>query len=496
MATRKPKQAVNAELVRELLHNQAFLEFAEGNYITYMMSVIEDRAIPDYRDGMIPVARRILASAFDLGIRSNSKSVKSARIIGDVLGRFHPHGDASTYGGMVNMTNRNSPFPFIKGDGNWGSMTEPAYAAMRYTEARLGKNADTVMFDKFYTPVMGYAPNYDGSGKEPLYLPALLPVVLLTGKSGVAPGATTEIPSVTLKSLMAFMRIAYTDPKLDVRVAYKTLRFTSVSGGVEILPKTKEEMEARRSLFTTIKGKIKLGSTYTFDEQTSTLTVTAFADHWSLQKLIDKVVEVENVQEAYDDTRKDDKYARLIIRLKRGLNGPQKQKVVDAIVTKHLTKSYSATLNFTERYIDDKGKAQARMKPMCLMQFFVEWLKYRIDLERRACDYWMGQADKSIRKLELLMMACDNLEFLFQLLKSKLDRAAMNAKIAAKFKIAVEEANVITDMKYYQLSKLERESLANQKKQIQAEKASLGQRKANPRPHLAKQLESFTGLVT
>lgn len=496
MATRKPKQQLQTTAMQELLENADFLRFAEDNYRTYMMAVIEDRAIPDFRDGMIPVARRILFSTYDLGVRFTSKSVKSARIIGDVLGRFHPHGDASTYGGMVSMTNRNSPFPFIKGDGNWGSMTEPSYAAMRYTEARLGKNAEAAMFDRFYTPVMQMVPNYDGSNMEPLHLPALLPSVLLTGKSGVAPGAATDIPTVTLKSMLAFLKQAYTNPQLDVKAAYKTLRFTSVSGGVEILPKTKEEMEARRAMFTTTRGKITLGSTYSFDEQTGVLTVTAFADHWAIQKLIDKIVEVEHVQEAYDDTRKDDKYARLIVKLKRGLNGPQKQKAVNTIVTKHLTKSYNANLNFTERYIDETGKAQGRMRPMCLMQFFVEWLKYRIDLERRACDYWMGQADRSIRKLELLMMASDNLEFLFQLLKSKLDRAAMNAKIAAKFKITAEEANIITDMKYYQLSKLERESLANQKKQIQAEKAALGQRKANPRPHLAKQLDAYTDLVS
>lgn len=492
MATRK--SAVRPE-VQELLENEDFLAFAQEKYRDYMMSVIEERAFPDYRDGMIPVARRVLWSTYDMGIRFNSKAVKSARIIGDVLGRFHPHGDSSTYGAMVNLTNRNSPFPFIKGDGNWGSMTEPGYAAMRYTEARLGKNAEAVLFDKFYTPIIDFVPNYDGAFREPLYLPSLLPVAILLNKEGTAPGARCFLPACTLKSVIAFLRIAFTTGQVETKTAYKTLRFTSTSGGIEILPKTQEEHEARRALFTSITGKVKLGSEYEFDEQTSTLTVTAFADHWALQKLIDKIMEVENVQEAYDDTRKTDQYARLVIRYKRGLNGPQKQAVTDAIVKKHLTATQTMYLNFTERYIDESGQAQGRLRPMCLMEFFSNWLRYRVDLERRACDHWIKEADKAIRKLELLMMACDNLEFLFQLLKSKLDRAAMNAKIAAKFKIAVPEANIITEMKYYQLSRLERESLQNQKKQILTDKAALNQRKTNPRPHIAKQLESFAALV-
>lgn len=491
MATRKQLPAQ----VEELLRNADFLKFAESNYRDYMMAVIEDRAIPDFRDGMIPVARRILWSAYDMGIRFDSKPVKSARVVGDVLGRYHPHGDSSVYGAMVSVTNRNSPFPFIKGEGNWGSMTAPGFAAMRYTEARLSKNAEAVLFDKFYTPTIQYVPNYDGSFKEPLHLPGILPSIILTGKLGMAPGATTNIPVVTFKSLIAVLRNVYETGKLDPAFAYKTLRFTSVSGGVEIMPKTKEEHEARRALFTTTKGKIKLGSTYTFDEQTSTLTVTAFADHWAIPKLIEKVEHIEHVQDATDDTRKDDKYARLVIKLKRGLNGPQKKKVVDTIVNKLLTVSQSPVLNFTERYIDETGQAQARMRPMSLLRFLTEWIKYRIDLEKRACDYWIKEADKAIRKLELLMMACDNLEFLFQLLKSKLDRAGMNAKIAAKFKITPEEANVITEMKYFQLSKLEREALQNQKKQVQADKAELNKRKTNPRPYLAKQLEKLAELA-
>lgn len=488
MNTRQNKVPEN---LAEILQDSEFLKFALGNYKTYMMAVIEDRAIPDYRDGMIPISRRILWSAYDLGIKSTSKPVKSARIVGDVLGRFHPHGDTGTYKAMVGMTNRNSPFPFIKGDGNWGSMTEPAYAAMRYTEARMGINAETLLFDRFYTPVLEFVPNFDGAGKEPLILPAILPVLLLTGKVGIAPGATTMIPSATFKSLIAFLKATYAMGKLDLMTALKTLRFTSTSGGVEILPKTPEEREARKAFFTTINGKIRLGSTHTYDDKTATLTFTAFADHWDISKVIDKVLKIEGVMSATDDTTKHDKYARLVIKYRRGIRGAQAQTLTNKIVAA-LTTTQHVVLNFTERYVDEKtGKGEARMKPMSLMKFFSEWIKYRVDLERRACAYWIGQASKHIRRLELLMMACDNLEFLFQLLKSKLDRPAMNARIAKQFKITVEEANIITDMKYYQLSRLERDALEAQKQKVIKDRAGLAKRRDNPMPYMAQQLDSF-----
>lgn len=484
--TTKPSNAA------DLLQDAAFLRFAIDNYRTYMMSVIEDRAIPDYRDGMIPITRRILWSMFDLGIRANAKSVKSARVVGDVLGRFHPHSDVGTYKAMVGMTNRNSPFPFIKGDGNWGSMTEPAFAAMRYTEARMGKNAEALLFDKFYTPAIEFVTNFDGTGKEPLMLPAILPVVLLTGKQGIAPGATTYIPSVTFKSLIAFLKATFAAGKLDLPTAIKTLRFTSTSGGVELMPKTPEERAARNALFTTINGKIKLGSTYTYAEQAGAgvLTVTAFADHWDIAKVIEKVMKVEGVQDALDDTGKADKYAKLVIRYKRGIRGVAAQKVTDKLHAA-LCANQNLVLNFTERYIDETGQGQARMRPMPLMKFFSEWIKYRIELEKRACTFWMGEADKQIRKLELLVMACDNLDFLFQLLKKRLDRAAMNEQIAKRFKITVDEANIITDMKYYQLSRLERDALLKQKQQIIKDKAGLAKRKANPMPYMAAQLDTL-----
>lgn len=487
--TKKDKKVKSA--IADMQMDEGFLKFALDNYKTYMMAVIEDRAVPDFRDGMIPVARRVLWSMSDMNIRSTSKSVKSARVVGDVLGRFHPHGDVSTYGAMVNMTNRNSPFPFIHGDGNWGSMTEPGYAAMRYTEARLHKNADAFMFDKFYTPVMQFVPNYDGAFEEPLILPSLLPVVLLTGKMGVAPGATCRIPACTYKSLVQVLVDALENKgTVDAAQAYKVLRFTSKSGGKEILPTEKDAKAARAALFKTAKGKALLGSTYEVDEKKLKLTVTAFGDHWAMSSMIESLLKLEAVKSAVDDTAKADKYATLVVTIKPS-HKKDFQKVIKQIVDKHLTVRKNYVLNFTERYIDETGQAQARMRPMSLTQMLQEWLTYRLDLEQRACAHWVKEASKQIRKLELLIMACDNLDFLFKLLKSKADRPSMDAQIAKKFKITVDEAHVITDMKYYQLSRLEKENLQQQIRDIEKNRNELSTRREKPAPHVLKQLKAL-----
>ena len=197
MAKKKSKPEKGS--YREVIGEIDLLDFAREHYSRYGRSVLEDRAFPDFRDGMNPVNRRTLWSAYSLGIRSNSKFVKSARIVGDVLGRYHPHSDQAAYGAMVKMTNVNGvvsniPIGLFEGEGNWGSLSNSAAAAMRYTEARLSKFSDEVLFNKFYMPVVRMIPNFDSSTVEPLILPALLPLVLLNGRSGIAPVATTNIP--------------------------------------------------------------------------------------------------------------------------------------------------------------------------------------------------------------------------------------------------------------------------------------------------------------
>lgn len=468
------------------------LVFARKNYYEYGMAVLEDRAIPDFRDGKIPVARRVEWSAHDMGLRHNAKSVKSARVVGDVIGKYHPHGDTSVYSTIVNMTNDNAAMPLIKGSGNWGSMTEPRAAAMRYTEMRLSKFSDQVLLDKFYTPTMEFVPNYDGSMVEPLLLPALLPVVLINGKFGIAPGATSYIPTCTYASVIKMLKDIYGGEPIESKFLYKTLRFTSLSGGIEERPTEPEDKKARMSIFKTVNGTVTLKSESKYDEKSRTLTITKFANHWKVESILEKLLDLEGVQTARDDTSKGDKYAVVTVVLKKNLLPKVEKAILNHIENKILTKRENYVLNFTERYIDDSGQAQARMKPMSLTAMVREWVKWRIELERKACAYWIGEADKRIRRLELYILAVDNLDIIIKMLRAKMTRSEMAEFLKKTLKISVEDAQVILELRVYQLNALEKIELLKQKKTVETERSDLKSRQKKPEPHMLKQLSAFT----
>jgi topoisomerase-4 subunit A len=475
----------------EVIQDVNLLKFTRENYYNYGMAVLEDRAIPDFRDGNIPVARRILWSAYDMGIRSTAKAVKSARVVGDAMGRFHPHGDSSIYGTLVNMTNGNTPVSLVQGDGNWGSMTEPKAAAMRYTEMRLSKFSDNVMFNRFYTPILEFVPNYDGSMREPLLLPALLPVVLLNGKFGIAPGATSYIPTCTTDSVMKMLKGIYHGEEITAKFLYRALHFTSVSGGIEERPVEKEDRLARLGIFKGTGGTAVLKSKSSFDPKTRTLTIDRFANHWRVEKILEKLLDIEGVQEARDDSKKKQQFATVSVVLKRGLLPKMEKAILRHIENKILTSRENYVMNFTERYIDETGQAQARMKPMSMLTMLTEWVAWRTDLERKACAYWIAEADKQIRRFEVLMLAVDNLDIIFKALKQKFTRDELDAHLAKRLKITLDEARIITEMRVYQLRALEKADLLKQKKEVEAKRTELKARRKDPHKFMATQLDEF-----
>ena len=494
----------------EDIQPENLLDWARKNYFEYGMAVLEDRAIPDYRDGQFPVTRRILYSAYKMGLNHKAKFVKSARVVGDTIGKFHPHGDSALYGAMVGLANGNSKVPLIKGEGNWGTQVDPAAAAMRYTEMRLTEFSDAVLFNKFYTPVMDQdlVPNYDGSFDEPLILPSLLPVVLLNGKLGIAPGAKAEIPIFETKSVMNLMHKLYSGTELNDKLMYKTLEFTTIYGGKEVEPKTKEAKSLRMDVFRKIGGKVTIRSTTKWDENARTLTITAFADIGSIvtktgkntekdkkekKGLLDKILDIEGVSEVYDDTGKDSKYAVVKVILKKGLNPKLQTNILRHIRRKLLTRSKNYVLNFTERYTDkETGQGKAKMKPMPLTTMMFDWLKWRVKLERRACAYWIEECDRRIRILELKMIAVDFRKFIMQSLDDrKATQEELNKRLSRKANITVEEADFIYNLKIRQLRLLERKALEDEKKTEMKERKTLEGRKEKPLPYMLKQLDEF-----
>lgn len=498
-STGKGKKNIDAQLKKAVeagILDVDLYELAAKLYYDYGISVLEDRAIPDYRDGMNPVNRRVLWSAHSLGIRSNSKFVKSALIVGDTLGKYHPHGDTSCYGAMVNMTNSHSSVsnaivPLFDGEGNWGSLSDSGFAAMRYTETRLSPFTDSVIFDRFYLPAVEMCPNFDSSREEPVVLPALLPIALLNGKSGIAPGARAEIPAVDLKSLIKVLKDGFSGTELDAKYLYKNVRFVSTFGGVEIPPSTKEEKADRIAIFKARKGSFMLRSNPEFDQVKGTATVTRFANIGNMEKLILKLLKIDNVQSADDMSSKHDKYGTLAIRFKKKLSDGDFKKL-KAKVEGALSSKEQVILNFTERYKDAEGQGQARIKAMSITDMLKNWIIWRTELERTACEHWIKEAAKDIRKLELLIIAVDNREVIIKSLNDrKRTQDELEAWLAKQLKVTKEEAHSIYQLRVIQLRALEKDGLQAKRKEVIEQKKELESRKKKPAPYIVKQLETF-----
>jgi DNA gyrase/topoisomerase IV subunit A len=465
-------------------------------YKEYGLATLEDRAIPEERDGCITVYRRVLYSAFKMGLSHSSKHVKSARVVGDVIGRYHPHGDKSAYDSLVSLTNRWVQAPMFDGQGNWGSLTDHSIAAYRYTETRLSKFADTVMFNPFYMPVVEYVPTFDGSTVEPLILPALLPILAINGQFGIAAGATANLPSFEYQSVLKVLRAAYEGEDLDAALLYKTLRFRTIFGGFERKLSSKEAKQERMAVFKTVKGRVSLFSDVTFDGK-STVKVTRFAIN-EMEKALEKLSSDSYktlVSQARDDSSKGDKYGLLTIVLKKGLKPKEIEKAV-AKIDKELSTSKTFNQNRTHRYIDEVGRPQAKVVTKNMVQFFQDWVKWRIELERKACTYWIGEADKEIRRLDLLAQAVDLIDLIVELVKNaKLDEHQVYERYAKKAKCTVDEAKYVLGRPIISLRKLEKQKLSESRKAVVAKKNDLEKRRKKPGPYMAKQLDDFAKLI-
>ncbi len=481
------KQAQEDEKIASI----SLKDFADTNYHDYGVATLEDRAIPDYRDGMLPVNRRLLWTAHTLGLSHKHKFVKSALVVGTCLGKFHPHSDVGCYKSLVGMSPTKVPIGLIDIAGNWGSMSEPNFAAMRYTETRLSNFSDQVLFDKFYLAVTEHVPNYDGSLQEPVVLPALLPVVLLNGRSGIATGATTYVPKITPASLLKAIKYSLSN-ELDAKYLNKTLEFTTTNGGKEILSEDVEVQNARKKLFKSSTGSVYFRSTMTFNEKTRCISVTKFAEVPAMESLLGKLQSLEGVTDARDDSTKNDRYATVSIFLKKA--DEAKLKKVIKSVKKVLSSKENYVLTFTERYVDKIGQGAATLCSMSLVDTLNKWKTWRLQLEVKASGYWADKAQTQIDYLELLCLAVDNRKLIIESLDKDCSQKDLELWLSKKLKITENQAAIIYDLKVKQLRKLEKNDLQTQIKEVQKQKALLLKRVKDPAGFVVTQIDEFTKL--
>jgi DNA gyrase/topoisomerase IV subunit A len=422
---------------------------------------------------------------YDIEVENRHRFFANNILAHNCLAQYHPHGDSACYEAIVNSAN--SPMKLIEGFGNFGTMTDPA-AAYRYTNARLSKYADLVFFDKFYLPVIEYVPNYDGSRKEPLVLPTLLPNTILNGNFGIAPGVNTRTPSYTFKSVMKVLREAITAGSSTPKMCMG-LEFISKYGGV--VHKNKAVRAEMLQFYKTGKGGFTFDSGYSELTVKNTIRIDRFAPIANIERTLAKVEAIKGVSGTRDDGDKSDKYKMAYtVTFAKNLKGT----ILDGVIAQ-VMKQFSARVSFsvqaTNRVLTPSGDCEAKLFPTTVPELLNLWIAYRIELEKKACTYWIEKRKVELADLALLRLAVKMRDFILKALSKKCSDDELAEYIAKHLKITVVQANRILDLKVRQLRALEDEKLVLKIKDIEKESAGYEARRKAPKKYILKQLDEL-----
>ena len=365
-------------------------DFTEKAYLDYSMYVILDRALPNIADGLKPVQRRIIYAMSELGLSAQAKYKKSARTVGDVLGKYHPHGDLACYEAMVLMAQPFSyRYPLIDGQGNWGSPDDPkSFAAMRYTEARLTPYAQTLL-SELEQGTVDWVPNFDGTLEEPALLPARLPNVLLNGATGIAVGMATDIPPHNLREVVDACIRLLDDPRLGVEELCDSIKGPDFTTEAEIITPRQDIVR----MYQTGSGSIRLRARWELEE--GNIVVTALPHQVSGNSIMEQIAaqmqakKLPMVEDLRDESDHENP-TRLVI-MPRGRRIDADQLMSHLFATTDLEKTYRVNLNM----IGLNGKPQVKN----LQEILLEWLSYRTETVRRRLQH---RLDKVIARLHIL----------------------------------------------------------------------------------------------
>lgn len=428
---------------------------------SYGEEVVMQRAVPDFRDGLKPVHRCVLWALYGLGLKDSGPFKKAARTVGEVIGKFHPHGDSSTYDAMVGMAGtkddkgkvwvtKNVPVPLIEGFGNWGDNIDSA-AAYRYTEARLSKFSCAMMLDPVYLAVSDYVANFSGDDRIPLVLPAKLPLLLLNGSVSIAFGIGAETPSFAPEGVLRLTLEALRGVTITPKMCVDHLKFSFPYGG-ECVSDKKTQLE----FFKSGKGSIAFRPTVEVEESKRLISIVSacpgLVSKTSWNTLSKKLLGLREIQSVSDVTDKTG--FRFEISYVRGL----KAEEVLPLVEKEITRTASYDIGVTVREL--KGVAFSRTTVCKLIN---DWAKWRIDLEIKVIKHLIQLEEKKLAKLNLTLLAVLNLETVIASLKA----ADSVAFLVKKLKISEEEANEILDLRVRQLKSLEAKKLRAAIKEVE-----------------------------
>ena len=430
-------------------------EFAEKAYLEYSMYVILDRALPNLCDGLKPVQRRIIFAMSELGLNSSSKFKKSARTVGDVIGKYHPHGDSACYEAMVLMAQDFSfNFKFIEGQGNWGSIDNPkSFAAMRYTEAKLTNYAESLLDELKYKTV-DWCPNFDGTLIEPTILPAKIPNILINGSSGIAVGMATDIPSHNLKEVIEATTLLIEKPSSSLEDLMNLIVAPDFPTG-GLIVNSREELD---STYRSGVGSIRLRACLTITK--NKIVVNELPYQVSTSKIMEQIAtQIEQKKLNFvDDIRDESDHespVRIVISLRR-------TKFDSALIAEHFCATTdlekSIRVNFNLIGIDgNPGRKNIK-------QIIQEWLKFRTEKVEKKFQFQKSEVEKRIHILDGYLIAVLNIEAIITIIRSSTDPSR---KIQKKFSLSELQAKSILELRLKQLARLEEEKVIKERGVLQ-----------------------------
>ncbi len=446
------------ELNFEGIESEPMKKFAERAYLDYSMYVILDRALPHIGDGLKPVQRRIVYAMSELGLAAGSKHKKSARTVGDVIGKFHPHGDSACYEAMVHMAQDFAyRYPLVDGQGNWGSTDDPkSFAAMRYTESRLTRYA-ALLLQELGAGTVDWAPNFDGSLEEPTMLPARVPNLLLNGGSGIAVGMATDIPPHNLREVVAACIHLLDDPEVTTRKLMSHIKGPDLPTGAEIVSPRAELLR----MYETGAGSFKARATYTIED--GEIVVDALPFQVSGSKVLEQIANQMRLKklpmvEDLRDESDHEKPTRLVI-------VPKSSRVDAAALMAHLfattdlERNYRVNLNVIAQ--------DGRPRVMGLKELLLEWLEFRKSTVTRRLMHRLAKVDARLHILDGLLIAYLNLDEVIRIVRTEDQPKPV---LMQRFKLSDAQAESILETKLRHLARLEEMKIRAEQKELAGER--------------------------
>ncbi len=450
-----------SEVTHDGTERLALHQFTENAYLNYSMYVIMDRALPFIGDGLKPVQRRIVYSMSELGLNASAKFKKSARTVGDVLGKYHPHGDSACYEAMVLMAQPFSyRYPLVDGQGNWGAPDDPkSFAAMRYTESRLSKYAE-LLLSELGQGTVDFVPNFDGTLNEPKMLPARLPNILLNGTTGIAVGMATDIPPHNLKEVAQAAITLIEQPNTTLDALLDIVHGPDYPTEAEIIT-PRDEI---RKIYQNGRGSVRMRAVWSKED--GAVVITALPHQVSGARVLEQIASQMRAKKLpmVDDLRDESDHenpTRLVI-VPRSNRVDMEQVMNHLFATTDLEKSYRINLNM----IGLDGRPAVKN----LHEILTEWLVYRRDTVRRRLNYRLDKVLKRLHILEGLLTAFLNIDEVIHIIRSEDEPKPV---LMTRFALSETQAEAILELKLRHLAKLEEMKIRGEQSDLEKERDQL-----------------------